>query len=136
MRRAVLDPSVLVSALITPTGPPARLLAQAHGADFELVVSPLLLKELEVVLLRKKFRRYATAEEVEDYLAFLSRLATIVADPDEPAPLACSDPDDNYLLALAYSQKAVLVSGDSDLLEIVSGAPICAPGDFLRLASR
>ena len=130
MRRAVLDPGVLVSALIKPTGRPARLLAQAHGAGFELIVSPLLLEELEAVLLRKKFRRYATVEEVADYLAFLRRQGTLVRDPDQPAPLSCPDPKDEYLLALAYAQKAILVSGDSDLLELTGGAPICAPADL------
>ncbi|HET9676351.1 MAG TPA: putative toxin-antitoxin system toxin component, PIN family [Solirubrobacterales bacterium] len=132
MRRAVLDPNVFVSALITPSGPPGILLAQAHGAGFELVVSDQLLEELKVVLLRKKFRRYATVEEIADYLAFIRRLAIVVPDPDRPAPLSCSDPGDEYLLALAYSQKAVLVSGDSDLLELTGGAPICAPVDFVR----
>lgn len=107
------------------------LLEQTHGAGFELIISPLLLEELEVVLLRKKFRRYATVEEVGDYLRFLRRLATIAPNPEQPAPLSCPDPKDEYLLALAYSQKAVLVSGDSDLLEIASGAPICASADFL-----
>jgi putative PIN family toxin of toxin-antitoxin system len=132
MRRAVLDSGVLVSACITPSGPPALLLAQAHGAGFELVLSPLLLGELETVLLRKKFRRYASVDEVRDYVAFLRRLGIVEPDPDQRAPLSCPDPKDEYLLALAYSQKAVLVSGDSHLLEIVSGAPICAPSDFLR----
>ncbi|HMI82225.1 MAG TPA: putative toxin-antitoxin system toxin component, PIN family [Solirubrobacterales bacterium] len=132
MRRAVLDSGVFVSALINSAGTPAMLLAQAHGAGFELIASPLLLDELEKVLLRKKFRRYATVNEVVDYLGFLRRLATISPDPDEPAPLVCPDPADNYLIALAYSQKAVLVSGDSHLLEIASGAPICAPADFLK----
>jgi putative PIN family toxin of toxin-antitoxin system len=131
VRRAVLDPNVFVSALLNPTRTPSLLLEQAHGAGFELVVSPLLLSELERVLLRKKFRRYATVDEVKDYLEFIRRLATIVPDPDGPAPIASPDPDDNYLIALAYSQKAVLVSGDSHLLEIASGAPICAPADFL-----
>lgn len=107
------------------------LLAQAQEASFDLIVSPLLLEELEGVLLRKKFRRYATVEEVGDYLAFIRRHGTLVRDPDQPAPLSCPDPEDEYLLALAYSQKAVLVSGDSDLLEIASGAPILAPRDFL-----
>lgn len=131
MRRAVLDTGVFVSALLTPTGKPAMLLAQAHGASFELVASPRLLKELEVVLRRKKFRRYATIEEVEDYLGFIRRLATLAPDPERPAPLSCPDPKDEYLLALAFAQKAVLVSGDSDLLDLTGGAPICAPADFL-----
>ena len=107
------------------------LLAQAHGAGFELVVSPLLLIELETVLGRKKFRRYATVDQVSAYLAFLRRLATVASDPGNPAPISCPDPRDNYLLNLAYARKAVLVTGDSHLLEIATGAPICAPADFL-----
>jgi putative PIN family toxin of toxin-antitoxin system len=106
------------------------LLSQAHGAGFELIISPLLLEELEGVLLRKKFRRYATVEEVADYLAFIGRQGTLARDPDQPAPLSCSDPKDQYLLALAFAQKAVLVTGDSHLLELSGGAPICAPADF------
>jgi uncharacterized protein len=112
------------------------LLAEAHGAGFELIVSPLLLQELEAVLLRKKFRRYVTIEEVEDYLAFIARHGTLVPDPSEPAPLRSLDPEDNHLLDLAYAQKAVLVSGDSDLLELTGGAPICAPADFGKSPSR
>ncbi len=83
------------------------------------------------MLLREKFRRYATVEEVGDYLAFIRRQGTLKPDSPQPAPRSSPDPGDEYLLALAYSQKAVLVTGDSHLLEIAPGAPICAPADFL-----
>jgi len=61
VRRAVLDPGVLVSALIAPTGTPAKLLGEARSGAFEMVASSLLLEELEEleeVLARDKFRRY------------------------------------------------------------------------------
>lgn len=132
MRRAVLDPGVLVSALITPNGRPGTLLAQAHAAEFELIVSPLLLEELEEVLRRDKFRRYADLEAVGEYLDLLRRVAVAAADPEGPPPLRSPDPDDDYLIALAHSQNAVLVSGDSDLLDLAAGAPICSPADFLQ----
>lgn len=96
-----------------------------------MVVSPQVLTELQTVLSRRKFRRYAAVVQVEDYLAFLHRLATVTGDPDNPAPVACRDASDNYLLDLAFAQKAVLVTGDSHLLDIGRGAPICAPADFL-----
>jgi putative PIN family toxin of toxin-antitoxin system len=127
----VLDPGVLVSALIKPKGHPGVLLAQAHGARFELIVSPLLLKELEAVLRRKKFRRYITVAEVENFLVFVGRHGTLAPDPSEPAPLRSVDPKDDYLLDLAYAQKAVLVSGDAHLLNLTGGAPIVAPADLL-----
>ena len=105
-------------------------MAKAHDAGFELIISPLLLEELETVLLRKKFRCYAAVEEVADYLDFIGRQGTLVPDPAAPAPLSCPDPKDEYLLALAFAQKAVLVTGQSHLLELAGGAPICAPSDF------
>lgn len=131
MRRAVLDPGVLVSALIAPTGTPAKLLGEARSGAFELVASPRLLEELEEVLARDKFRRYVGLDVVGDYLVRLRSDALMVRDPEEPGPLPSPDPDDDYLIALAFSQKAVLVSGDSDLLDLVGGAPILAPADLL-----
>lgn len=130
MRRAVLDSGVFVSALLNPRGTPATLLEWARDGEFELVVSPRLLAELEDVLFRDKFRRYVDIGEVETFLEVVRREATVVPDPTEPAPIKSADADDDYLLALAYAQKAILVSGDSDLLDLTGGAPILAPADF------
>jgi len=131
VRRAVLDPGVLVSALISPSGAPAKVVAQAVAGDFELIVSPALMAELDGVLRREKFRPYFDLETAGEYVALLRRTATNAADPERQPPLRSFDPDDDYLIALAHSRSAVLVSGDSDLLELTGGAPICAPADFL-----
>lgn len=131
MRRAVLDPGVLVSALITPTGTPAKLLAQVRDGDLELVVSPLLLAELEEVLRREKFRRYVDLETVRDYVEMLRRESFAFADPDEAPPIRSDDTDDDYLLTLARSQNAVLVSGDSHLLDLAGRAPVLSPADLV-----
>ena len=134
MRRVVVDPGVLVSALISPTGAPARLLAQAWAGDLELIASPSLLDELGEVLGREKFRRYADLETVRDYLDRLRRHALVVPDPGGPPPLRSTDRDDDYLIALAHDQNALLVSGDKHLLDIGGGAPILAPADLLERA--
>jgi putative PIN family toxin of toxin-antitoxin system len=130
VRRVVLDPGVLVSALITPTGAPAKLLAQVRAGDLELIPSPFLLGELEEVLGRGKFRRYVDLDTVRDYLDLLGREAFAAPDPEGPPPLRSADPDDDYLIALAHSQNALLVSGDKHLLDIGGGAPILAPADL------
>jgi putative PIN family toxin of toxin-antitoxin system len=131
VRRAVLDPGVLISALITPTGAPAKLLEEARAGGVELILSPLLLGELEEVLGREKFRRYVDLDTVRDYVGLLRRDGLAVADPKGPPPLRSADPDDDYLIALAHSQNAVLVSGDSHLLDLADQAPILSPADFL-----
>jgi uncharacterized protein len=71
--RAVLDPGVLVSALITPTGTPAKLLLAAREGSFDLVASSLLLEELTAVLKRDKFRRYVDLDVVTAYLDLVRR---------------------------------------------------------------
>lgn len=131
MARAVLDPGVLVSALITPTGTPAKLLTATRGGSFELIVSPLLLEELKLVLRREKFRRYVDLDVVDRYVELLRRDATMAADPNEPPPIRCADPDDDYLVALAHSCSAALVSGDGHLLDLAGEIPVFAPAEFL-----
>lgn len=133
MARAVLDPGVLTSALITPTGTPAKLLLAAGGGSFELLVSPLLLEELSSVLRREKFRRYFDLDVVAAYLDFLRREAQHAPDPQTPPPIHCVDPDDDYLIALAHSQNAALVSGDGDLLVLAGDIPVFSPAEFLEL---
>jgi putative PIN family toxin of toxin-antitoxin system len=129
--RAVLDPGVLVSALITPTGTPAKLLTATRNGSFELVVSPLLLEELELVLHREKFQRYVDLDVVDQYIELLRRDAAMATDPAEPPPIRCADPDDDYLIALAHSRSAALVSGDGQLLELAGRIPVFTPSEFL-----
>ena len=99
-----------------------------------MIVSPLLLNELKRVLAYPKLQSRVHADEAEQYLAWLARSATVVADPAEPSTLHARDPDDDYLLALASSQQAILVSGDAHLLELAaSDRPIHNPASFLTL---
>jgi putative PIN family toxin of toxin-antitoxin system len=129
--RAVLDPGVLVSALITPTGTPARLLGAARGGSFELIVSALLLEELGSVLRRQKFRRHVDLDVVDRYVALLQRDATRAVDPVGPPPVRCADPDDDYLISLAHAGGAALVSGDQHLLDLAGRIPVFTPAEFL-----
>jgi hypothetical protein len=132
VRRIVVDPGVLVSALITPAGAPGRLLSQIREGRFALVASPQLLDELKGVLAREKFRRYVDLETVDEYIEILRRESEVAADPGGDPPLRCEDPDDEYLIALAHDEKTTLVSGDKHLLDLsATGAPILASADLL-----
>lgn len=131
MPRAVLDPGVLVSALITPTGTAAKLLRAAREGSFDLLISRLLLEELETVLRREKFRRYLDLDEVSAAMRLLLDEGRMIEDPTGSPPVACSDPADDYLITLAHSQGAALVSGDRHLLELTGTIPVFSPGEFL-----
>jgi putative PIN family toxin of toxin-antitoxin system len=127
--RAVLDPNVLISALLAPTGVPAGLLRRWLDGDFELVVSEHLLAELGRALSYPKIRSHVSDNEAEAFIELLRGAGTMAHDAASP-PRISRDPGDDYLLALARSNAAVLVSGDQDLLE-VKGAPIESARSFM-----
>ena len=115
MPRAVLDPGILIAALLSPKGAPAGVLLAWLEGRFQLVVCPHLLSELEKVLSRPKFRRYLTKEEVTSYARLLRNAAILVPD-STPQPGITPDPGDDYLVALARESGAeFLVSGDPHL---------------------
>jgi uncharacterized protein len=129
--RCVLDPGVLVAAIITPLGTPAQILGSARDGRIELVVSPHLLSELAEVLARSKLRRYISADETGEYVEGLARLAITVADPPRGEPIT-RDPDDDYLVALAWASGAdVLVSGDRDLRDADIDMVVLTPRELV-----
>lgn len=133
MTRAVLDANVIVAAAIAPHGVSAMCLRAHADGRFELVVSPLLLNELQAVLRRQKFRPFLTVEQADRLVEALEQNATVVADA-APEPVS-RDRRDDYLVALARAAGAhVLVTGDADLLDLdIPDLMIAAPREFLGL---
>ena len=121
--RAVFDPNVLVSAMISAKGPSRELLHRWAGGSFELVVSAEILFELQEVLTRPKFRRYVTLEQVRDYVLWLHNHAAEVSEelPWDVVQGVSADPDDDYIAGVAYlGQATLIVSGDPHLTNLDS----------------
>jgi uncharacterized protein len=132
--RAVLDPNVLVSAAISPAGPPRRIVAAWVDGRFELVMSQALIEELRDVLDRPRFRRWISTTIARRFVDGLADDALLL--DDAPAPQGVSpDPDDDYLIALARAAGAdYLVSGDRHLLDLTDpDPPVLTPRQFLEL---
>lgn len=134
--RAVVDVNVIISALLSRNGSPAQVLRAWQQGQFELVVSPLLLAELERALGYPKLRRRIPVEDAETVVAWIGRAASLESDPAEPPAVRSVDPGDDYLLALAASETAVIVSGDDHLLSLRGSAPVYSPAEFLELLER
>ncbi len=101
--------------------------------EFELVASPSLLAELERALAYPKLRRRIRDDEARAVLDLITVSATLSQDLSGPPPVRSVDPGDDYLLALAFSENALLVSGDQHLLSLADELPIRSPRDFLAL---
>lgn len=129
--RAVLDVNVVISALLSPRGAPARLLRLWLEGAFELVCSPRLLAELERALGYPKLRSRIGADEAAAVVELLRSGGELLDDPEGPPPLRSGDPGDDYLIALAAAARAVIVSGDRALLERAGELPVWSPRELL-----
>ena len=117
--RVFLDTNVLVSAFAT-RGLCADLLRHI------LTEHDLITGEVVIIELRRVLRdRIKVPAPVVTAIEQLLREQIVVPKPSEPHPLPIRDPDDRWVLASAVAGKAdVIVTGDSDLLEVASQSPI------------
>lgn len=115
--RIALDTNVLVSAVAT-RGLCADLLPVVL-AEHQLVLGERVLAELHRVLQRTLRLPVTTIDELDRFLR--QQGDVITAAP----PVRLRDRDDLVVVAEAIAGKVdLLVSGDADLLEIASRAPI------------
>jgi putative PIN family toxin of toxin-antitoxin system len=128
--RAVLDANILISAVISPKGAPARALSAWLEGEYELVVSELLLAEVERVFADSKLRDRVGQTDAAAFIQLLRESGEIAADPED-APRLSKDPGDDYLIALAEAERAVLVTGDRHLLELAGRLPVRTVREFV-----
>lgn len=131
--QAVLDPNVVISGAISPRGAPADVLRSLASGEFELIASRALLDELERALAYPKLRPYISESDAAELMRWVADSAGIVVDPDTGPAVHSRDPDDDYLIVLASTHRAALVSGDKDLLALKREIPVFSPRAFLEL---
>jgi putative PIN family toxin of toxin-antitoxin system len=129
--RAVVDPNVLVSALLSRDGTPARVLRAWLDGAFELIVSDHLLEELARALRYPKLRGRIEPAEASEFVDLLRRGARLADDPADPPSVPSPDPGDDYLVALAEKTHAMIISGDRHLLGLARDVPVLSPAGFL-----
>ena len=134
--RAVFDANVLVSALISRVGAPARLVELWLEGELELVVCKTLLDEVQRTLNQPKISGRVASEDALRFIWLLQEVGEVVTDPEGPPPVHSDDPGDDYLLALAARERTPLVSGDSHVLALSDRLPISSPRAFLQQLER
>lgn len=133
--RAVVDVNVLISAVLSASGPSAEVLRSSREGVFELIASDLLIAELDRALGYPKLRQRIPSQTAAAFVSWVRDHATLAEDPSQPPAVCSPDPDDDYLLALAISRTAFLVTGDQHLLGLGGELPIVTPAEFVtRLA--
>ncbi len=131
--RAVVDTSVWVSGVYW-TGLPHRLLQRWRDGEFEAIVSPALLAELERALGAVAHRIGANPDLAEEWMDLITSGAELV-HPGRTV-LICRDPADNAVLEAAVAgQVDCIISGDRDLTDLGEhcGVRILTPRQFADL---
>ncbi len=131
--RAVLDPNVIISGVLSAGSAPAETLRALDRGEFELIASEALLDELARALAYPKLRSRIGADDAAAVVRWLGQTATLVPDTEVDPPVCSSDPGDDHLIALASVHRAALVSGDKHLLGLVGKIPVFSPREFLAL---
>ncbi len=123
--RVVLDTNAVLSALVFPGGPTARLRAGWQAGRFQPLGSSATVLELVRVLGYPRFK--LSASEQEDLLADYLPWVEVVRVPDPPSAVpACRDAFDLAFLHLAVAGRAkLIVSGDKDLLALDGVGGLC-----------
>ena len=136
--RIVLDTNIIISGLLSKTGPPSQLLRLWLEGKFELATSKAQLEELGRAFDYKKIRSRISFEQASDLLNHIDALALVV----DSLPIVdfSPDPDDNIILSTAIETKAdFIVSGDKpDLLSLkkVKDIPIITARRALNRLSK
>lgn len=119
--RIVLDTNVLISGIYF-SGLPGKILQAWRSRKFQLVVSPEVLEEYLNVAERLATRY--TDVEYEGILGLIVQNTELVQAAELPERVS-DDPDDDKFLACALASNTnIIVSGDSDLLNVSGYADI------------
>lgn len=133
--RVIVDTNIIVSGLISSSGPPAKIVDALLQGLLIPVLSPDTLAELEAVLIRPHLQSLFTRAgvEVEEFLVEFRRLAEIIES--DPVDIPVRDEKDRIFLELAATRPPVdfLITGDQDFeRKQYAGVPVISPALFVR----
>jgi len=133
----VLDTNVIISALLTPSGPPAKIIDRWEADEFGVTTSNHLLNELERALRYPKVAKHLKwSQKTIDFFLDHYAMAAAVVEPQSELEVIEEDPDDNKVLECAIAGGAsYIITGDNHLLELneYQDIVILPPVGFLAL---
>lgn len=123
--RVTADTNVLVSGIIIEHGTPFLFLEHWRFGRFDLVISELLLQELEEVLRRAKLEKYQVKNSDINNSVKLLRNEAYLCLPTHETFRNLRHPKDQIVLSTAIGGNAdYLVTGDKDLLSLKNNSQL------------
>ena len=130
MHKVVIDTNVLVSAMLSINGTPAKIVSMALDGELSICYNSNILLEYNTVLRRPKFNKYAKKIQ--------SILGTIIETGAELTPEATdfqmTDESDRKFYDLHKALKAILITGN--LKHYPEEDLIMSPAAFMKYIAR
>lgn len=133
--RVIVDTNIIISGLISPTGPPGKIVEALLQGFLVPVMSQATLAELEAVLIRPRLRTLFERAGIEarEFLAEFRKLAEII-EPDL-TDMSVRDENDRIFLELAATRPPVefLITGDRAFeRRHYADVPVISPALFVK----
>jgi len=125
MRKAVIDTNILISAAISPSGNPAKIVNMALDKIIQIYLSAGILAEYEEVLSRPEFN--FSSEKQNAFLLGIKKSGIIIEPSVSDTPLP--DESDRIFYDTAKASGAILISGN--LKHYPAESFIMTPSSFL-----
>lgn len=133
--KVIIDTNILISFLIGKAlkGLPTLL----DQNKISIITTDEQIKEFIAVVSRKKFQKYFSRQDIEEFLRLFEEKSQIVELKTKQD--ICRDPKDNYLISLAVDSKSdFLITGDKDIiiLKKIGQTEIISYTDFYRVINK
>ncbi len=129
--RVVVDTNIVVSGLLSPTGPPGRVIDLLLAGDVAALYDDRILLEYREVVARPKLRIDPTLADA--VLGWIEGNGILVSAP--PLEIALPDPDDLAFIEVAVAGgAAALVTGNQRHFAPAApsiSVPILSPAEFI-----
>lgn len=128
--KVVLDTNILVSGLLSPFGPCAKILRLLFHDKITPYYDGRILWEYENVLYRPKFQ--FDQNQLQDFLDFFISVGQLMTGT--PLKKSLPDPGDEPFLEVAIADKAqALITGNMKHFPVSSrqGVRVLSPGEFV-----
>jgi putative PIN family toxin of toxin-antitoxin system len=133
--RLVIDTNVLVSGLLSPLGPPARIVSLLASGQLEPCTDGRLMAEYELVLRRDHL--HVRSDSVDELLRLVRRYGLPTGAP--PLEMHLPHPDDQPFVEVALAGGArCLVTGNGIHFpaDRCLGVPVVTPAELVKVMGR
>jgi putative PIN family toxin of toxin-antitoxin system len=113
----IIDTNILISAILKDRLPEKMILRIIEDGSFDWIASEEIVQEYKTVISRPKF--LIPGDEIKFQFDLIDRMTTIVY-PDLKIIFKRDQKDAKFLSCALVSNADFLITGDSDLVEIVN----------------